>query len=188
MKKTIFVIGAGKGLGNGVAEKFGQEDFKVVLVARNEKSLAEYQKNFAAKNIEVETQSADVTKFDEFVEIFNSLIQKHGTPDVMFYNVGITVPDNKATLNTQTLVEHYIADVVGAYNCLKLIDTKEFAEKSGAILITGGGLALRNAIGSRLAKSRSLKSSSETKARPSFAAALSSLNSSSAFGDLLTSG
>ena len=143
MKKTIFVIGAGKGLGNGVAEKFGQEDFKVVLVARNEKSLAEYQKNFTAKNIEVETQAADVTKFDEFVEIFNSLIQKHGTPDVMFYNVGITVPDNKATLNTQTLVEHYIADVVGAYNCLKLIDTKEFAEKSGAILITGGGLALQ---------------------------------------------
>ena len=81
MKKTIFVIGAGKGLGNGVAEKFGQEDFKVVLVARNEKSLAEYQKNFTAKNIEVETQAADVTKFDEFVEIFNSLIQKHGTPD-----------------------------------------------------------------------------------------------------------
>lgn len=143
MKKTIFVIGAGKGLGNGVAEKFALENFKPVLIARNEKNLAEYQRKFAEKNIEIETQVADVTKFDEFAEIFKSLIEKHGTPDVVFYNVGITAPDNKTTLNAQTLVEHYIADVAGAYNCVKLIDMKEFAEKNGAILITGGGLALQ---------------------------------------------
>lgn len=143
MKKTIFVIGAGKGLGNGVAEKFANENFKVILISRSEKNLAEYKKIFAEKNIEIETQVADVTKFDEFAENFKSLIEKHGTPDVMFYNVGITAPDNKTTLNAQTLVEHYIADVAGAYNCVKLIDTKEFAKKSGAVLITGGGLALQ---------------------------------------------
>lgn len=33
--------------------------------------------------------------------------------------------------------------VAGAYNCIKLADTAEFAEKHGAILITGGGLALQ---------------------------------------------
>ena len=86
--KTIFVIGAGKGLGNGVAEKFG-------------------------------------------------------VPDVLFYNVGITTPDDKNSRDAQTLVEHYIADVAGAYNCIKLVATKEFAEKRGAILITGGGLAIQ---------------------------------------------
>ena len=103
MRKTIFVIGAGRGLGNGVAEKFALENFKPVLIARNEKNLAEYQRKFAEKNIEIETQVADVTKFDEFAEIFKSLIEKHGTPDVVFYNVGITAPDNKTTLNAQTL-------------------------------------------------------------------------------------
>ena len=114
-----------------------------MLIARNEKNLAEYQKNFVAKNIEVDTRTADVTKFDEFVKIFNSLIQKHGTPDVMLYNVEITAPDNKTTLNAQTLVEHYISDVAEVYNCVKLVYTKESAEKSGAIFITGGGLALK---------------------------------------------
>ena len=34
-------------------------------------------------------------------------------------------------------------NVAGAYNCIKLIATKEFAEKRGAILITGGGLAIQ---------------------------------------------
>ena len=142
MKKTIFVIGAGKGLGNGVAEKFAQENFQVVLISRSEKNLAEYKKTFAEKNIEVFTKSADVSKFEEFAKIFNELVEIHGTPDVIFYNVGITTPD-KENLSAQDLIEHYKVDVAGAYNCLKLADNKNFAEKNGAILITGGGLAIQ---------------------------------------------
>ena len=52
MKKTIVVVGAGKGLGNGVAEKFGSNDFRVILMARSEGHLKEYAADFAAKGIE----------------------------------------------------------------------------------------------------------------------------------------
>ena len=142
MKKIIFVIGAGKGLGNGVAEKFAQENFQVVLISRSEKNLAEYKKHFAEKNILVETQAADVSDFEEFAKIFNELVKVHGMPDVIFYNVGITTPD-KENLSVQDLIEHYKVDVAGAYNCIKLADTKNFSDKNGAILITGGGLAIQ---------------------------------------------
>ena len=143
MKRTMFVIGAGKGLGSGVAEKFADEGFRVVLMARNETRLKEYEADFAAKGHDVHTRVADVTDFAAFAEIFHKAVESFGVPDVLFYNVGITVPDDKATLSADTLVEHYIADVAGAYNGIKLIDTPEFAEKRGAILITGGGLALQ---------------------------------------------
>ena len=141
--KRIFVIGAGKGLGNGVAEKFGKENFRVILMARNAARLKSYAEEFSAKGIEVHTQSADASKFDDFARIFNETIKNFGVPDVLFYNVGITTPDDKNSRDAQTLVEHYIADVAGAYNCIKLVATKEFAEKRGAILITGGGLAIQ---------------------------------------------
>lgn len=142
MKKTIFVVGAGKGLGNGVAQKFSDEKFQVVLISRSEKNLAAYKKDFAEKNISVETQSADVSNFDDFAKIFKSLVEKLGTPDALFYNVGITSPDDK-NLSAKDLVEHYATDVAGAFNCIKLLDTKEFANKNGAILITGGGFAIK---------------------------------------------
>ena len=45
-------------------------------------------------------------------------------------------------MSVQTLVDRYVVDVAGAYNCIKLIDTEEFAQKKGAILVTGGGLAM----------------------------------------------
>lgn len=40
-------------------------------------------------------------------------------------------------------MEHYQADVAGAYNAVKLVLTDEFAAKKGALLVTGGGLALQ---------------------------------------------
>lgn len=142
MKKTIFVIGAGRGLGNGVAEKFAQNDFRVVLVSRNEKKLAEYSNNFKEKGYEVYTQKGDVSDFENFNKTFNSLIQQYGIPDVLFFNVGITTMDSDTEINPQILMDRYKTDVVSAYNCIQLVNTKEFQEKNGCILITGGGLSI----------------------------------------------
>ena len=142
MKKTIVVVGAGKGLGNGVAEKFGNNDFRVILMARSEEHLKEYASDFEAKGIEVHTQAADVADFDAFAAAFHEVVQTYGTPDVLFYNVGITVADAEVNISAQTLVSRYAVDVAGAYNCIQLVDTEEFAKKKGAILLTGGGLAL----------------------------------------------
>ena len=143
MKKTIVVAGAGRGLGNGVAEKFGGNDFRVVLMARSEEHLKEYAADFTAKGIEVYTQTADVADFDAFAQTFGKVVETYGTPDVLFYNVGVTVADEEVKMTTQTLVERYAVDVAGAYNCVRLVDTEEFAEKKGAVLVTGGGLALQ---------------------------------------------
>lgn len=143
MKKTILVVGAGKGLGNGVAEKFGSNNFRVILMARNEEHLKEYAADFEAKGIEVYTQAADVADFDAFTDAFREVVKNYGTPDVLFYNVGITVADEEVTISTQTLIDRYAVDVAGVYNCIKLVDTEEFASKNGVILVTGGGLALQ---------------------------------------------
>ncbi|MCM1578939.1 MAG: SDR family NAD(P)-dependent oxidoreductase [Ruminococcus sp.] len=143
MKKTIITVGAGKGLGNGVAKKFGKNDFRVILMARNEEHLKEYASDFAEKGIEVYTKAADVSDFAAFEKAFRDVVDEYGTPDVLFYNVGITAADEGIEITPQTLVDRYAVDVAGAYNCIKLIDTAEFAEKKGAILVTGGGLALQ---------------------------------------------
>ena len=85
----------------------------------------------------------DVTDFSAFAQTFQTAVQEYGTPNVVFYNVGITAPDDKSKLDAQTLVDHYIADVAGAYNVIKLAVTEDFAAKKGAVLVTGGGLALQ---------------------------------------------
>lgn len=143
MKKTIFVLGAGKGCGNSVAKKFGENGFRVVLMARNADNLARYEKEFADSGIEVYTKTADASKPYTVTAAFDELKNRFGTPDVLFYNVGITIPDSDVKdKDVDWIVDRYMADTAGAYHAIQQVLGEEFSKKNGTILITGGGLAL----------------------------------------------
>lgn len=144
MKKTIFVIGAGNGCGNRVAEKFGKNDFRVVLMSRNEKHLLEYEQEFTNKGIEVYTKAVDASEPSSLTKAFDELKSKFGTPDVLFYNVGITTIDTeiKEKKDVNLLMNRYMVDVAGAYHAIEQVIGEEFSKKNGTILVTGGGLAM----------------------------------------------
>ena len=143
MKKTVFVVGAGKGLGTAAGRKFGENDFRVVLMARNENSLKAYAEDFAAKGIEVYTKRTNAADDEGLSKALTEAVAEYGTPDALIYNVGITEPDSEQdVIDTALLRSRYQVDVVGAYNTIQTIATDEFAGKQGAILITGGGLAM----------------------------------------------
>ncbi len=141
-KKIIVIVGAGKGLGNHIAKKFGTEGFAVVLMARNENSLSEYKKELTDMGIETYTHAADAAKPETLATAFDWVKTGLGTPDVMVYNVGITSADEPGKTDSAELMRHYQTDVASAYHCVKHVTTEEFARKNGAILLTGGGLAL----------------------------------------------
>ena len=138
MNKTAVIIGAGSGLGFGLAKKFKKEGFKVVLVARNEHSLKEMTEKLG-ENVFYKT--ADASNNEKLKKAIEEIKNEYGTPDAVIYNVGITAPDSD-NLTAETLVEHFKADVAGAYTTAVTFANEEFAEKKGAIIFTGGGLAM----------------------------------------------
>lgn len=141
MKKTIVIVGAGKGLGNAVGKQFGKNGYRVVLLARRENALQEYEAEFGAEGMEVHTHVADAAEGDSLRSALDWVQQEFGAPDVVVYNVGITTPDTPE-MTGEELVSHFRADVAGAYDCARLVATEEFASKGGAIIFSGGGLAL----------------------------------------------
>ncbi len=144
MKKTIYAVGAGKGLGNAVARKFGANNFRVVLMCRNAEHLADYQREMQSEGMEVATQVVDAADQVVLASIMQQTIHTYGVPDVLFYNVGITVADADVTggINTKMMRQRYQVDVLGAYTCIQQVLGEEFSKKQGAILITGGGLSM----------------------------------------------
>ncbi|MBQ3734924.1 MAG: SDR family NAD(P)-dependent oxidoreductase [Bacteroidales bacterium] len=140
-KKTIIVVGAGQGLGNHVAERFGREGYRVVLMARNAASLDQYEKRLTADGIEAHTHIADAAHPETLTEAIIWAKQQFGTPDVLYYNVGITAADDPKEMCSEELMRHFQVDVASAYHCVRLVADDEFAAKRGAIFMTGGGLA-----------------------------------------------
>lgn len=144
MKKTIVVVGAGNGCGNRVAEKFGQNDFRVVLMARNSEHLKQHEQEFKEKGIEVYTRVADAARLETVTKAFDEVKAEFGVPDVLFYNVGVTVPDANLTeaKDAELLMRRYQVDVAGAYHAIQQVLGEEFSRKNGTILVTGGGFGL----------------------------------------------
>lgn len=140
MDMKIVVIGAGPGLGNAIARRFGKEGYEVALIARNEHSLASYKQELESLGINTSIYAADVTNIDAFDAAIDSMQKAMGTPDVVVYNVGVTSLD-ESPLTAEDVMHHFAADVVGAYETIQKFDTPEFAEKHGAIILTGGILA-----------------------------------------------
>ncbi|MBM6927175.1 SDR family NAD(P)-dependent oxidoreductase [Pseudoflavonifractor phocaeensis] len=144
MKKTIFVVGAGTGLGNAVARKFAANDFRVVLMSRSAQHLEAYQKEMEAQGIEAAAQVVDTADQAALSVAMKQAVDTYGIPDVLFYNVGIVVPDQNLPggMTTAVMEQRYQAEVLGAYTCIRQVLGEEFGRKQGAILVTGGGFAM----------------------------------------------
>ncbi|NGM17412.1 SDR family NAD(P)-dependent oxidoreductase [Eggerthellaceae bacterium zg-893] len=140
MAQSIVVIGAGPGLGNAVARKFGREAYEVALVSRSQEKLDGYKKEFEELGIPVSTYAADVTDIPSFDKVIDQIQSDLGDPDVVVYNVGITSVDEKP-LTAEDVARHFAADVIGAYETIQKFATDGLGAKNGSIILTGGMLA-----------------------------------------------
>ncbi len=141
-KKTIIVVGAGQGLGNHIAKRFGREGFRVILIARNGQSLRNYQKQFSEEGMmDVYVHEADAANPKSLTEAITWAKQQFGTPDILVYNIGVMTADEPEKIDCVKLMYHYQVDVASAYVCVQQIIGEEFAKKSGTIIFTGGGVA-----------------------------------------------
>lgn len=141
-KKTIVIVGAGKGMGNNIGEKFAQNDFRVVLMARNEQSLEAYVKEFEGKGYEAYGFSADAADTESLTAAFTKVKNQFGKVDVLVYNACVLTGGKPSELSSEELMKHYQVDVASALHCAKLVIPEQIEAKEGTILFTGGGLAM----------------------------------------------
>ncbi|KIR03561.1 Short-chain dehydrogenase/reductase SDR [Lachnospiraceae bacterium TWA4] len=141
-KKTVVVVGAGKGMGNHIAKKFAQNDFRVVLMARSEERLGQYKKEFEEEGFEVATKSVDAANTESLKDAFDWVKSEFGVVDVLVYNAAILEAGFPTTLSNEEFMKHYQVDVASALFCANQVIPAQLEQKEGTILFTGGGFAL----------------------------------------------
>ncbi|WUH89340.1 SDR family NAD(P)-dependent oxidoreductase [Streptomyces sp. NBC_00433] len=91
MSKTIAVFGAGTGLGLGVARRFGQEGFRVALVARTQSKLDALRAELESEGIEADTFTQDLADHTALAGTVAAINERFGRIDVTEYSpAGIT--------------------------------------------------------------------------------------------------
>lgn len=140
--KHCIIIGAGPGLGEATARKFGSHGYVISLVARNEANLSDQVGRLNDVGIEAHYASADAGNSVQLVGAIDQLQARSGSCDVLIYNAAVLRPEGPLTLTTETLRAEFDVNLVGALLAAQTVAPQMVARGRGAILFTGGGLAL----------------------------------------------
>ena len=140
MSKTIVVAGYGPGISDAVARRFGREGYSVALAGRSEERLAVAVESLRASGIEARAFPTDVGEPDAVRRLVQQASAKLGPIAVLHWNAYLgqagdltTAPDElRAVLD------------VGVHGLLIAVQEAlpDLRQQKGAVLVTGGGLAL----------------------------------------------
>jgi NAD(P)-dependent dehydrogenase (short-subunit alcohol dehydrogenase family) len=90
--KTAMVTGAGSGIGRAVASTLLRQGYQVVLVGRRIEPLAQVAAEFALRDSQALTFSADVRQEESVRALFAQTRKTFGRLDLLFNNAGISAP------------------------------------------------------------------------------------------------
>ncbi len=129
-------------MGFATAERFAKEGFQVVLAARSVAKTQELAERLIKKGYKATVREVDSSDPQGVAALVAEVQNQHGSIDVLHYNAASR---RKATLSEQPR-ESFNSDLAvnigGALVAAQAVAPKMEEQKSGAILLTGGGFAL----------------------------------------------
>ncbi|OKO91798.1 short-chain dehydrogenase [Bradyrhizobium sp. NAS80.1] len=140
--KTFLSIGAGPGIGFATAERFAKEGFQVVLAARSVAKTQELAERLTRKGYKASSRGVDSGDPKSVTDLIGALQKQHGSIEVLHYNAASM---RKAALSEQprdSFNSDLAVNIGGALVAAQAVAPRMEEQKSGAILLTGGGFAL----------------------------------------------
>ncbi|MFJ4830794.1 SDR family NAD(P)-dependent oxidoreductase [Streptomyces sp. NPDC088747] len=139
MVKTLIVVGAGPGLGMGVARAFGLQGFRVGLIARTEGTLDILVRELDELGIMAASLPADIRDRAALVRALTRARDLLGPIDVLEYGPSPTGPITHAARTTaDSATAQFELHVLGAVTAVGQVLPEMLARGAGTLLLTTG--------------------------------------------------
>lgn len=139
---AAIIVGAGAGVSEAIARRFGRDGYDVGLVARSRSSLEQRSGALAQAGTEVCYEVADAGDLPALGAAIDRLIDRLGRCDVLVYNASVMRPGAPLDLSVERVQEEFSVNVLGAFQSARQVAGPMIERGKGSILFTGGGLAL----------------------------------------------
>jgi NAD(P)-dependent dehydrogenase (short-subunit alcohol dehydrogenase family) len=117
--KVAIVTGASNGIGRGIAELFGAEGARTVVVARRAELLGEVAAGIKDKGGHAVGVPTDLTKEDEVAALFKRVKDAYGRVDVLVNNAGIATHKNTEDITLDYWNEALAINITAAFLCAR---------------------------------------------------------------------
>jgi NAD(P)-dependent dehydrogenase (short-subunit alcohol dehydrogenase family) len=133
------VLGAGPGLGLGVARRFAQQGYAAVLVARRAEQAEPLAQTLRDEGFEAEGAGVDLTDPDDVTGVVTRIGERHGRIDVLHFNPSAWREKSALELTVAELLEDV---ALGAGALLPAVQAaRPFLRQGARVLVTGSAAA-----------------------------------------------
>jgi len=139
---NCIIVGSGPGLGDAIALLFGKRGYRVGLIARSGDKLKVQADRLSQEGIGVEWATANAGDLPELEKALMAITASLGPCDVLIYNAAVMRSGPALDLTPRQMIEEFQVNVMGAHFSAKSVAPYMVEQGRGAILFTGGGLAL----------------------------------------------
>jgi NADP-dependent 3-hydroxy acid dehydrogenase YdfG len=139
----ITIIGAGPGISQGVARRFGKEGYTIALVARSEEKLMDQVNGLLSEGIRAICAVGDAASEESLKNALSQIRAAAGHADMILYNAaGVSIQDILEQ-DWQTIKSNFDITVGGYFNLMKTVLPYCLKNNSGKLFVTGGGFAFQ---------------------------------------------
>ena len=141
MSKSLLIIGAGPGISDATAERFGREGWHIILGARTKSRIDRQAAALVAKGIKADAIEVDAARPISVRAAFAQAETMTGELTAVLYNASIVRQQDLFSMTDADVDSDLAINLGGAMATVRsAVDT--FADRGGTILITGGGFAI----------------------------------------------
>lgn len=141
MSKSLFIIGAGPGIGQATAERFGHEGWTIVLASRNPRNLDPLVAELVGKGIIAHGIVLDATDADAVRSAVRNADRISGGLTAVLYNAAFVRQQDLFSMRDAEVLSDLAVNVAGGLHAIRAA-AELFDKRGGTILVTGGGLAI----------------------------------------------
>ncbi|WP_198351085.1 SDR family oxidoreductase [Flavisphingomonas formosensis] len=135
------IIGAGPGIGQAVARRFGREGWQIVLTGRSADRLATLAADLNAEGITAHIVPADATDPASLRAAVAKAEYLTGGLTAVHFNAGVVRNHDLFSMTDAEIAGDLAIDVTAGFNTIRAA-TEMFGGRGGTILVTGGGLGI----------------------------------------------
>lgn len=132
-RKTAFISGASRGIGEAIAITLSKEYNVVINYANSEAGANEVLAKLDASGTHKMIQ-CDVSKSDEVKVMMESIAKEYGHIDVLVNNAGITKDNLLLRMSEEEFDDVIRINLKGTYNCIRHVARIMMKQRSGKIV------------------------------------------------------
>lgn len=146
-KPVCLIVGAGSGLGSGLARVFARAGFTAVMARRDESAGLTQAQLLAEQGLDVHAMGVDVTDAASVSGLFADVENRLGVPEVVVFNVGGNKRESVLQTSLADFEGLWQAHTRGGFLVGQAAANAMVARGSGTILFTGATASLRGGNG-----------------------------------------